>query len=45
VELTVQVPANYVLVDHSLTRALDKGALGLLNVTGPSDPVLFNPLP
>ncbi len=45
VELTVQIPANYVLVDHSLTRALDKGALGLLNVTGPNDPVIFNPLP
>lgn len=45
VELTVQYPANYVLVDHSLTRALDKGALGLLNVTGPKDPTIFNPLP
>ena len=45
VELTVQVPADYVLVDHSLTRALDKGALGFLNVTGPDDPVIFNPLP
>ncbi len=45
VELTVQYPANYVLVDHSLTRALDKGALGILNVTGPKDPTIFNPLP
>lgn len=45
VELTLQVPGNYVLVDHSLTRALDKGALGILNVTGPSNPAIFEPLP
>jgi len=45
VEFAVQVPGRYVLVDHSLTRALDKGALGFLNVTGPSDPTIFAPLP
>ena len=43
VEFGLQVPGNYLLVDHSLVRTLDKGALGILAVTGPSNPTIFNP--
>lgn len=42
VEFTVDVPGTYVLVDHSLSRATDKGALGHLVVTGPEDPEIFS---
>jgi nitrite reductase (NO-forming) len=35
VEFTVNVPGTYLLVDHSIFRAFDKGALGALEVTGP----------
>jgi nitrite reductase (NO-forming) len=34
VEFKVEVPGTYVLVDHSLSRAFNKGALGMLKVTG-----------
>jgi hypothetical protein len=35
VEFKVDVPGTFILVDHSLTRAFNKGALGMLKVTGP----------
>ncbi|MEK7563149.1 MAG: heavy metal translocating P-type ATPase, partial [Patescibacteria group bacterium] len=35
VEFTVDVPGMYLLVDHSLTRSVDRGALGELIVEGP----------
>jgi nitrite reductase (NO-forming) len=34
VEFTVEVPGTYILVDHSLFRAFNKGALGMLKVDG-----------
>ncbi len=34
-EFTPQVPGNLTLVDHSLTRAFNKGAVGLMAITGP----------
>jgi nitrite reductase (NO-forming) len=34
VELKVEVPGSYALVDHSIFRVF-KGAIGLLNITGP----------
>jgi nitrite reductase (NO-forming) len=40
VEFTVQVPGNYILVDHSLGR-LNKGAAGILTVEGAEDPAIF----
>lgn len=43
VEFTVQVPGNYILVDHSLGR-LNKGAAGYLVVEGPEDPSVFEPI-
>jgi nitrite reductase (NO-forming) len=35
IEFIVNVPGTYLLVDHSIFRAFDKGALGALEVTGP----------
>ncbi len=34
VEFTIDVPGTYILVDHSLFRAFNKGALGMLKVDG-----------
>lgn len=34
VEFHTEVPGNYVLVDHSIFRAFNKGALAMLEVTG-----------
>jgi len=42
VDFKVEVPGTYVMVDHSLTRAFNKGALGMLKVTGPDTPVLYS---
>ena len=42
VEFDTGVPGTYVIVDHSLTRAFDKGALGHLVVEGPEDPAIFS---
>jgi nitrite reductase (NO-forming) len=41
-EFKVEVPGTYVLVDHSLTRAFNKGALGMLKVSGAETPVLYS---
>lgn len=37
-EFTIEVPGTYLLVDHSLPRAIDRGALGELVITGPERP-------
>ena len=42
VEFTVDVPGRYILVDHALTRALDGGAVGFLEVEGPAEPGVFD---
>lgn len=42
VEYKVEVPGNLVLVDHSLLRAFNKGALGLMKAEGPEDKVVFS---
>jgi nitrite reductase (NO-forming) len=44
VEFTAQVPGRYLLVDHSLSRALDKGALASIEVTGAPRPDIFQAL-
>ncbi|GGY19953.1 copper-containing nitrite reductase [Paludibacterium paludis] len=41
VEFTPKVPGNLTLVDHSLTRAFNKGAIGLLAVNGPDRPDIY----
>jgi nitrite reductase (NO-forming) len=42
VEFKTHVPGTYVLVDHSITRAFNKGALGMLKVSGPEDRVIYS---
>jgi nitrite reductase (NO-forming) len=44
VEFKVEVPGRFLLVDHSLSRALDKGALGSLVVSGDERPDIFRAL-
>jgi len=41
VEFKVDYPGNYVLVDHALART-DRGAWGLLNVTGQKNDALYS---
>lgn len=42
VEFKCEVPGEYVLVDHSLSRAFNKGAIGKLKVSGDANPKVFN---
>jgi nitrite reductase (NO-forming) len=44
VEIKVEAPGRYLLVDHSIVRAMDKGALGVLEVAGPEQPGIFKVL-
>lgn len=41
VEFKVDVPGNYTLVDHALSR-MEKGLVGVLNVTGPENHDIFH---
>lgn len=41
-EFKVDVPANVLLVDHSLTRAFNKGALAMIKVDGEPDPLVYS---
>lgn len=41
IEMKVEVPGEYVLVDHSLFRAFNKGALGILKVEGEENESVF----
>jgi hypothetical protein len=43
-ELTVQVPGRFLLVAHSIVRAMEKGALGILEVVGAEQPGIFRTL-
>jgi nitrite reductase (NO-forming) len=42
VEFKCEVPATLVLVDHSIFRAFNKGALGMLKVEGPEDKTVYS---
>lgn len=44
VELTVQVPGRYLLVDHAIAR-LQRGLLGYLLVEGPDNPQIYQGTP
>jgi nitrite reductase (NO-forming) len=37
-----RVPGSYVLVDHSIFRAFNKGALAILKVDGPEDKTIYS---
>lgn len=41
VEFKVDVPGNYILVDHALSR-LERGLVGILHVEGPENPDVFH---
>jgi nitrite reductase (NO-forming) len=42
VEFTVDEPGRYQLVDHSITRAIDKGAVAYLDVDGQPNPEIYS---
>ena len=42
VEFKVEVPGTLVLVDHSIFRAFNKGALGMLKVAGPENKAIYS---
>ncbi len=44
VEFKLEVPGNYLLVDHSIFR-LDRGAVGVLAVEGPPAPAIYPATP
>jgi nitrite reductase (NO-forming) len=41
-EFKVDVPGTFIIVDHSIFRAFNKGALGMLKVTGPEDKIIYS---
>jgi nitrite reductase (NO-forming) len=41
VDFMLEVPGNYVLVDHALSRAM-RGLVGTLKVDGPPNPEVFS---
>ncbi|HXZ86669.1 MAG TPA: copper-containing nitrite reductase [Myxococcota bacterium] len=41
-ELELQVPGTFVLVDHSIFRAFNKGALAMLKVAGPENKLVYS---
>lgn len=41
VEFTLDVPGEFILVDHALGRAMGKGTVGILEVEGPEQPHIF----
>ncbi len=41
-EFTLEVPGTYLLVDHSIFRTFNKGALGMLAVDGPADSAIYS---
>jgi len=41
VEFKVEVPGTFILVDHSIFRAFNKGALGMLTVTGDDNDKIY----
>jgi len=40
-DFKLEVPGNYILVDHALVRA-ERGLLGILSVEGPPNPDIYN---
>jgi nitrite reductase (NO-forming) len=42
IEFTLEVPGTYTLVDHALSRAIDKGAVAQIVVEGEASPEVFD---
>lgn len=41
VDFGVEVPGTYIIVDHALLRAFNKGAVGMLRVAGDAQPAVY----
>ncbi|WP_417604217.1 copper-containing nitrite reductase [Oceanimonas baumannii] len=41
-EFKLDVPGNFIMVDHSIFRAFNKGALGMMQVSGPEDKIVYS---
>lgn len=42
VEFKVDVPGNFIIVDHSIFRAFNKGALGMIKVSGEENKTIYS---
>jgi nitrite reductase (NO-forming) len=42
VDFALEVPGTFILVDHSIFRAFNKGALGMLKVSGPENLAVYS---
>ena len=42
VDFKADVPGNAILVDHALTRAFNRGAVGMVRVSGPEDKLVYS---
>ncbi|MBN8538574.1 MAG: nitrite reductase, copper-containing [Deltaproteobacteria bacterium] len=42
VEYKIDVPGNYILVDHSIFRTFNKGSLGIMKAIGAEDKTIFS---
>jgi hypothetical protein len=42
VEFGLEVPGTYILVDHSIFRAFNKGAVGMIKVSGPENKLVYS---
>lgn len=41
VDFKIDVPGTFIIVDHSIFRTFNKGALGMLKVEGPRNPMIY----
>lgn len=41
-EFKLDVPGDFILVDHAIFRAFNKGALGILKVDGPDNKIIYS---
>lgn len=42
VDFSLEVPGTYILVDHSIFRAFNKGAVGMIKVSGPENKLVYS---
>ncbi|MCB0369239.1 MAG: nitrite reductase, copper-containing [Bdellovibrionales bacterium] len=42
VEFKVEVPGNYIMVDHSIFRTFNKGSLGIITVAGDANKTIYS---
>ncbi|MBK8040769.1 MAG: nitrite reductase, copper-containing [Verrucomicrobiaceae bacterium] len=42
VDFGLEVPGTYILVDHSIFRAFNKGAVGMIKVSGPENKLVYS---